>query len=151
MNLQKLLSVLAKQEQNIKDLLQIGLNKKEVLVGNNYDKLNQIVSIEEQKLLSIQLTEENRLELMRDLFSEFNIDNTRYKLGILVENLNGKIDNQILSKISFFENSITKLILDVNAVNSLNMMLIQQSRNLIHETIHAVINSNSRSILDRKG
>ncbi len=39
MNLQKLLSVLAKQEQNIKDLFQIGLDKKEVLVSNNYDKL----------------------------------------------------------------------------------------------------------------
>lgn len=151
MNLQKLLSVLAKQEQNIKDLFQIGLNKKEVLVSNNYDKLDEIVSIEEQKLLSIQLTEENRLKLMRDLFAEFNINHTRYKLGLLVESLMGKVDNQILSKISFYENKITKLITDVTTINSLNMMLIQQSRSLIHETIQAVINSNSRSILDRKG
>ena len=151
MNLQKLISVLAKQEQNIKNLFKIGLDKKEVLVNNNYDKLNEIISIEEQKLLSIQLTEENRLKLMRDLFIEFNINHTRYKLEILVENLKGKIDNQILSKISFYENKITKLISGVNAVNSLNMMLIQQSRNLIHETIQAVINSDSRSILDRKG
>ncbi len=63
--------------------------------------LNEIVSIEEQKLLSIQLTEENRLKLMRDLFTEFNINHTRYKLGILVENLMGKVDNQILSKYLF--------------------------------------------------
>ena len=151
MNLQKLLSVLAKLEQNIKDLFQIGLDKKEVLVGNNYDKLDEIVSIEEQKLLSIQLTEENRLKIMRDLFSEFNINHTRYKLEILVENLKGKIDSQILSDISLYEKKITKLISDVTTLNSLNMMLIQQSRNLIHETIQAVINSNSRSILDRKG
>ncbi|MCW8848611.1 MAG: flagellar protein FlgN [Melioribacteraceae bacterium] len=151
MNLQKLLSVLAKQEQNISELFQIGLDKKTVLVENNYDKLNEIVSLEEQKLLSIQLTEENRLRLMRDLFSEFKIDNTRYKLGILVENLKGKIDNKILSDISFYENRITKLINDVTTVNSLNMMLIQQSRSLIHETIQAVINTNNRSILDRKG
>lgn len=151
MNLQKLLLVLAKQEQNIRDLFQIGLNKKEVLVSNKYDELNEIVSKEEQKLLSIQITEENRLKLMRDLFSEFNIDNTRYKLGILVENLRGKIDSKILSNISSYENRITRLISDVTTVNSLNMMLIQQSRSLIHETIQAVINSNSRSILDRKG
>lgn len=151
MNLQKLLSVLAKQEKNIKDLFQIGLDKKEILVGNNYERLNEIISLEEQKLLSIQLTEENRLKLMRDLFSEFNIDHTRYKLGILVENLNGKIDGKILSNISFYEKRITKLITDVTTVNSLNMMLIQQSRSLIHETIQAVINSNNRSILDRKG
>lgn len=151
MNLQKLLAVLAKQEQNIKDLFQIGLDKKEVLINNNYNKLNEIVSIEEQKLLSIQLTEENRLKLIRDLYSEYSIDNTRYKLGVLVENLKGKIDDHILSKISIYENKITKIIADITTVNSLNMMLIQQSRNLINETIHAVINSNSRSILDRKG
>lgn len=151
MNLQKLLAVLAKQEKNIKDLFQIGLDKKEVLLNNNYDKLNDIVSIEEQKLLSIQLTEENRLQLMRDLYSEYNIDNSRYKLGILVENLKGKIDSKILSNIASYENKITKMITDLTSVNSLNMMLIQQSRNLINETIQAVINSNSRSILDRKG
>ena len=79
MKLQKLLSVLAKQENNLKSLLKIGNDKKEILVSNNYEKLNEIIGHEEQSLLSIQLTEERRLNIMQELFLEHNISNDRYK------------------------------------------------------------------------
>lgn len=151
MNIQKLLTVLEKQEKNIKKLLQIGADKKETLINSSYTKLNEIVAIEEQCLLSIQLTEEARLNIMQDLFLEFNIDNKRYKLEILLQNLKGKINEQFIRKISDLEIEIKKSIKEVTSINSLNMMLIQQSKNLVNETINAVVNSNSRSILDRKG
>lgn len=151
MNIQKLLSVLDKQEKNIQKLLQIGSDKKETLINSNYTKLNEIVSLEEQCLLSIQLTEEARLSIMHDLFLEFNIDNNRYKLEILLQNLKGKVNEQFISKISDLEIGIKKSIKEVTSINSLNMMLIQQSKNIVNETINAVVNSNSRSILDRKG
>ena len=151
MNIQKLLSVLDKQEKNIQKLLQIGSYKKETLINSNYTKLNEIVTLEEQCLLSIQLTEEARLSIMHDLFLEFNIDNNRYKLEILLQNLKGKVNEQFISKISDLEIGIKKSIKEVTSINSLNMMLIQQSKNIVNETINAVVNSNSRSILDRKG
>ncbi len=151
MNIQKLLTVLEKQEKNIKNLLQIGSDKKETLINSDYTKLNEIVALEEHCLLSIQLTEEARLSIMHNLFLEFNIDNNRYKLEILLQNLKGKVDIQTMSKISNLEIAIKKSIKEVTSINSLNMMLIQQSKNLVNETINAVVNSNSRSILDRKG
>ena len=151
MNLQKLISVLGKQEQNIKNLFQIGLDKKGTLVSNNYNKLNEIVALEEQCLLSIQLTEEARLKIMQELFLEYNIDNNRYKLEILILNLKGKVDPQLLNNITDYEDKIKNTIKDVTSINSLNMMLIKQSKNLINETINAVVNFNSKSILDRKG
>ena len=79
MNLKKLLSVLINQEKNLKSLLQIGLDKKETLVSSNYGKLSEVVAAEEQSLLSIQLQEEQRLNLMDRLFQEHNIDNKRYE------------------------------------------------------------------------
>ncbi len=151
MNLQKLLSVLIKQEKNLKDLLQIGLEKKETLVSNNHRKLNEVVTAEEKCLLSIQLTEEQRLNLMEQLFVEHNIDNERYKLEILVDRLKGKVDSKILSQITGSEKRIKNVIGEFTKVNHLNMVLTQQSRNLINETIQAIINSSNRSILDRKG
>lgn len=151
MNIQKLLSVLEKQEKNLKELLQIGSDKKETLINSNHSKLNEIVALEEQCLLSIQLTEEARLSIMHDLFLEFNIDNNRYKLEILLQNLKGKVNEQFISKISDLEKEIKKSIKEVTSINSLNMMLIQQSKNIVNETINAVVNSNSRSLLDRKG
>ena len=151
MNLQKLLSVLVKQEKNLKGLLEIGLEKKETLVSNNYAKLSEIVAAEEQSLLSIQLTEEKRLGFMEHLFVEHKIDNNRYKLEILIDNLKGKVDPKILIQISGSEMRMKNVINEITKMNHLNMALIQQSRILMNETIEAVINSSSRSILDRKG
>jgi FlgN protein len=151
MNLQKLLSVLKKQEKNLTSLLQIGLEKKETLVRNNYEKLSDVVATEEQNLLSIQLTEEKRLSVMENLFVAYNIDNKRYKLEILVDKLKGKADPNILTQISDSEMKMKSIITDITKMNHLNMELIQQSRSIMNETIQAVINSSNRSILDRKG
>jgi transcriptional antiterminator len=151
MNLRKLLSLLIKQEKNLMSLQQIGLEKKETLVSNNYEKLSDVVATEEQSLLLIQLTEEKRLSLMENLFVAYNIDNKRYKLEILIENLKGKVDPKILIQISDSEKRMKSIINDIAKMNHLNMVLIQQSRSIMNETIQAVINSSNRSILDRKG
>ena len=150
MNLQKLMSVLTKQELNLKKLIEIISDKKECLVNNKYEKLNEVISQEEHCLLSIQITEESRLEVMQHLFSEFNIDNKRYKLDILVNKLNGIIGHEVLDQITESEKRIKNSIEEINRINHLNLVLIQQSRNLINDTIKAVINTSKRSILDRK-
>jgi hypothetical protein len=150
MNLQKLISVLTKQELNLKKLIEIISDKKECLVNNKYEKLNEVIAQEEHCLLSIQLTEESRLEVMQHLFSEFNIDNKRYKLDILVNKLNGIIGHEVLDQITESEKRIKNSIEEINRINHLNLVLIQQSRNLINDTIKAVINTSKRSILDRK-
>jgi hypothetical protein len=150
MNLQKLISVLTKQELNLKKLIEIISDKKECLVNNKYEKLNEVIAQEEHCLLSIQLTEESRLEVMQHLFSEFNIDNKRYKLEILVNKLNGIIGPEVLDQITESEKRIKNSIEEINRINHLNLVLIQQSRNLINDTIKAVINTSKRSILDRK-
>ncbi len=144
MNLQKLLSVLIKQEKNLKSLLQIGLEKKETLVSNNHKKLSEVVAAEEKCLLSVQLTEEQRLSLMEHLFVEHNVDDERYKLEILVDRLKGKVDSKILSQIIGSEKRMKNVIAEFTKVNHLNMVLTQQSRNLINETLQAVINSSNR-------
>ncbi len=150
MNLQNLISVLSEQELNLKKLLEIINEKKECLVNNKYERLNEVVALEEHNLLSIQITEENRLKIMQDLFNQYNIDNERYKLEILVSELNGKVDLKILNEITEGEKRIKNTINEINRVNHLNLVLIQQSRSLINDTIKAVINTSKRSILDRK-
>ena len=151
MDLNKLLGVLRTQEKNLKNLFKIGMEKQEILLKNDFEKLNEIVSREEQLLLSIQLTEENRLNIMQSLFELFQIDNERYKLEILVNNLKNRVDEQILQDIESFEKRIKTSIESVGRLNHLNMVLIQQSRSLISETVKAVINNSTKSILDRKG
>lgn len=150
MNLQNLISVLTKQETNLKKLLKIVNEKKEALVNNKLEKLNEIISLEENVLLAIQLVEEERLSEMENLFLENNIDNKRYKLEILVTSLTGKIDPGILNRITDFEKKIKTIVEEITKINHLNMVLIQQSRTIINDTIKAVINTSKRTILDRK-
>ena len=102
-------------------------------------------------LLAVQIAEESRLNHMQELFGTYRIKNERYKLNILVDNLKGKVDNSILNAVAGYEKRIKNLIEEFTKINHLNMVLIQQSRTLVNETIQAVINSSKQVILDRKG
>ena len=151
MKLEKLIAVLDKQEDNLKKLLQSVLEKQTALVNGKSDLIKESVSKEEKILLAVQLTEETRLKVMEDLFVEFKIENKRYKLEVLVENLTGKINKNILENISLSERRIKVTIKEIQKINHQNMVLIQQSRSIINDTITAVLNSKHRSIVDRKG
>ena len=151
MKLQSLISVLTNQEKNLKKLLEIINQKKDALVGSNYELLNKLVNKEEQSLLDIQLTEEERLKITKDLFEQYEITSDRYKLEILLNSLVNKVDSRITQEIGDSEKRIKNTIKEITRVNHLNMVLIQQSRSLISQTIEAVLNTNTKSILDRKG
>lgn len=151
MNISKLFSILDKQESNLKDLMNIVNNKKEALVSNNYELLNQVVAEEEKKLLTVQLTEEERLTVMQQLFKEYEIDNDRYKLKHLIDGLKGSAEPQTIKSISEYETKIKASVSEISRINQLNMILIQQSKSLINQTIQAIVNTGKRSILDRKG
>lgn len=151
MNIEKLITVLEKQNINLEKLLQSALEKQIALVNCSNNSIKESVSKEEKILLSIQITEENRLKLMEELFNELKIQNTRYKLEILLENIKSKVDDKIYKIIKTLELSIKKTIKEIQKVNQQNLILIQQSRSLISETITAVLNSKNRAIVDRKG
>lgn len=151
MNLQKLITTLKRQEKNLNDLYKTMLEKQNALINNDGDSLNKFVVAEEKLLLNIQLTEESRLEIMEKLFKEYEIDNERFKLEYLIHGLQEKVSEKIIKGIAVIEKRIKSLITEVTRINGQNLLLIQQSRSLINETIQALINSNNRSIVDRKG
>jgi len=148
--IEKLLVILEKQEGNLNKLLKFVLEKQVALVNNNNEGIKDSVSKEEKLLLTVQLTEEMRLKVMEEIFTNYQIDNERYKLSIMIENLKGKIDEKLIHNITLYEQRIKKVIKEVQKINQQNMLLIQQSRSLINETITAVLNLNNRTIVDRK-
>ena len=151
MNLQKLLITLSNQEKNLKVLLKVVSDKKEALVNSDSDLLERIIKEEENILLKVQLAEEDRLQAMKILFNEYDVPDERYKLEILVNGIKNKVHDEIINQIEGFERRIKSNIEEITKVNHLNMVLIQQSRSLITQTINSLVNTNSRSILDRKG
>ena len=147
---EKIIAILEKQENNLKKLLKFVLEKQVAIVNNNNEGIKESVSKEEKLLLTVQLTEEIRLKVMEEIFSYYKIDNERYKLSILIENLKSKVDERLIHNISVYETNIKKIIKEVQKVNQQNMLLIQQSRSLLNDTITAVLNLNNRTIVDRK-
>lgn len=151
MSLKKLIDVLDNQEKNLNKLLSVAAKKQKTLLDNNNEKLNEAITLEEKQLLKVQTTEEMRLSIMGKLFTEYSINNERYKLSILVEELSGKVSEVILNKIGSYEEVIKNIIEKISKVNTQNILLIDQSRQIINETIKAVVNSSNRAIVDRKG
>ena len=151
MDLKKLMEILDKQEINLNMLLSVATQKQKTLVNNNNEKLNEAIRLEEKQLLKVQTAEEQRLTLMEKLFEKYKINNERYKLSILIEAMNGKVSEIILKKISSSEKEIKNIIEKISKVNTQNILLIEQSRQIINETIKAVVNTNNRAIVDRKG
>lgn len=151
MNIEKLVVILEKQNKNLQRYLKSVMEKQIVLVNCNNEGLKESIINEEKLLLNIQLTEESRLKIMEELFAEFNIKNARYKLEVLIENIKNKIDINVIEVITSLEKSLKKTIKEIQKVNNQNLVLIQQSRSLINETIKALLNSQKRAFIDRKG
>jgi hypothetical protein len=151
MRIKELIEILKEQKYNLGSLLKIVKEKQNILVNNKLEKLKDYLSLEENKILEIQITEEKRLRLMQKIFTEFQIKNERFKLEILVEELNGKVPNNDLTDIKEKEIEIKNTIKEITKTNQQNLLLVKQSSQIISETVKAVIDTSKRSIIDRKG
>jgi len=151
MKIKELLKILDEQKLNLIGLVKIVKNKQNVLVNNKLEKLSEYMSLEEKKLLEIQIVEEKRLSVMQQLFSQYNIKSERFKLEILITALTNKIPQNFLDSIKQNEREMKNLIQEITRINQQNLLLVQQSSQIITETVKAVIDTSKRSFIDRKG
>ncbi len=151
MKIKELLKILDEQKLNLIGLVKIVKNKQNVLVNNKLEKLSEYMSLEEKKLLEIQIVEEKRLSVMQQLFSQYNIESERFKLEILITALTNKIPQNFLDSIKQNEREMKNLIQEITRINQQNLLLVQQSSQIITETVKAVIDTSKRSFIDRKG
>ena len=152
MKIKELIKVLKIQENNLNSLLAIVKEKQNIIVNNKILKLSDYMELEEKKLLEIQITEEKRLRTMQELFTKYQIKNKRLKLEVLVNELKDLVPEIYINSIKEKEVEIKKLINEITRINKQNLLLVQQSSQIISETVKAVIDtSKNRSIIDRKG
>ncbi len=151
MKIKKLIEILKEQKNNLNSLLKIVKEKQNVIVNNKLEKLHEYMNKEEKELLEIQITEEKRLHIMQELFTEYKIKSERFKLEILTKELKDLIRETYIENIKTKEIEIKNLIKEITQKNQQNLMLVQQSSQIISETVKAVIDTSKRSIIDRKG
>ncbi len=151
MKIKELIKILDEQKYNLSELRKIIKEKQNVIVNNKLEKLSEYMSLEEKKLLQIQIVEEKRLNIMQQLFSKYQIESERFKLAILIEAVINKVPQNFLAVIKQREKEIKNLIQEITIINRQNLLLVQQSSQIISETVKAVIATSKRSIIDRKG
>ena len=151
MKIKKLIEILKEQKNNLNSLLKIVKEKQNVIVNNKLEKLPEYMNKEEKELLEIQITEEKRLHIMQELFTEYKIKSERFKLEILIKELKDLTTETYIENIKTKEIEIKNLIKEITLKNQQNLMLVQQSSQIISETVKAVIDTSKRSIIDRKG
>ncbi len=151
MNTEELVKILETQKNNLKALLEIVMSKQKILLNNQLKKLPHYIALEEKKLLGVQLTEEKRLQIMQTIFNKYNIKSQRYKLQILTKELDNILPENYLQNITDKEKEIKKLISQIVKINKQNLLLVEQSSQIISETVKAVIETSKKVFIDRKG
>ena len=151
MKIKELIEILKEQKSNLNSLLEIVKEKQEILITNKLKQLPDYIALEEKKLLTIQITEEKRLRVMQELFTEYNIKSERFKIEILIDALKQTVPGNLLVELKNKETEMKTLIKEVTKINQQNLLLVQQSSQIISETVKAVIETSNRSIIDRKG
>ncbi len=151
MKIEKLLAVLENQKKDLQSLLEAIRKKQEALVSRNTTALEDIIKQEEKLLLKIQNNEEKRLDSIIEIYKNLNISNDNFKLSKLISVLEGKTDEKQLKTLRGLNHTIKGYISEIMKLNRQNMFLIQHTRQFVSETISAILNTTTKSLIDKKG
>ncbi len=151
MKIEKLLSVLENQKKDLQALLQTMEKKQEALVTRNTTALEEIIRQEEKLLLKVQNNEEKRLDSIIEIYKQLNLSNNDFKISNLLTVLEGKTDAGQIKMLKAYNNSIKGFITEIMKLNKQNMFLIQHTRQFVSETISAILDTTTKSLIDKKG
>ncbi len=151
MKIDKILTVLETQKKDLQSLLEVMKKKQEALVSRNNSALEEIIKQEEKLLLKIQTNEEKRLDSIIEIYQKLNLSNNDFKISNLLSVLKGRADEKQLKTLQTFNNTIKGYISEIMKLNKQNMFLIQHTRQFVSETISAILNTTTKSLIDKKG
>ena len=148
--MQSLLNILAREEEVLKKMLQVSVDKQTALVSNSREKLDECTRIEEALLPRIKTLENERLTEYKNLREKYNLTVTNNRLEEYLENLKPEISEEDYDKLHEIQLEIKQVVTDLRKLNEQNMYLINHSRSFIGETISILAGEGKKSILDRK-
>ncbi len=151
MKIEKLLTVLENQKKDLQSLLEVIRKKQEALVSRNTSVLEDVIKQEEKLLLKVQTNEEKRLDTIINIYKELNLSNKNFKIANLISVLEGKADENQLKILRGLNHTIKGYISEIMKLNKQNMFLIQHTRQFVSETISAILNTTTKSLIDKKG
>ena len=149
MNPQLLLTSLRVQNDNLDVLIDVLETEKQAIVQHDYTALEHAINEKQKILRNVEREESNRIKIIKDLASLFSLELPKASVDNLLEH--GKMHFEKEQKELEKVRTSIKIKLDVvTRINSQLKDVIEFSRNLIKETIVALVGNNKHSLVNKK-
>lgn len=145
----KIIEILKKQEENLRLFYKVSMDVQKASVQNNIEQLEKAIHLQEQALSEIRIVEKQRLDIFERLKTQY-LKVEFSKISELLEILKGKILPEKYLELQKTEDSIKKIIVEIQKITETNRFLISHSRNFLKETLTAFLDNKNRHLLDRR-
>ncbi|MDI6602211.1 MAG: flagellar protein FlgN [Thermoanaerobacteraceae bacterium] len=144
MNMHELLSILEREFQVYKNLYELGLKKKEVLIKGKVNELDEIVNAEQACIAAVSKLEDEREKWLKN-YSMTGMEDVHDAIENSADDEKGKFVE--------FQERFKKLLQDVAEVNEHNQALIEQALEYIEFSINLIGDAitSDKATYDNKG
>jgi hypothetical protein len=146
---EELIAILENQKENLLAYVSLNMEKQKAIVSCNYEMLESCIPKEEHILVSIRQAEKLRVNALGELYKQFSITSSTFKLQEFIEKTKNVIGKNTAGKILVLEREIKEAVVGVININQQNRYLIEQSQSFIKETIQSILDL-KKSLFDRR-
>lgn len=145
---EKILEILKREHAYYKDLLELSIKKKAIVIEGKVSELDKIVRVEQNMIFDLGQLEKVREQELHKLCEMLKLEG-RTNVAELVKHLPEQLSEQLKALQKDLSNTIT----DLQNVNNLNGQLIQQSLDYIEYSVNMLTSVGPASSLyeDLKG
>lgn len=149
MNVKELIQSISDQGKNFDMLINALIQKKEAIVADNYNILEDAIKNEQKILSNIDDEEKRRKELIREFAHQNSITLKDFSFDELYSSKKNLFGNDI-NKIERIRSEVKEKALRIAHLNSQLSVLVEVSRNIIKERMISILGSGKRKLVNKR-
>lgn len=149
MNVKELIQSISEQGKNFDMLINALIQKKEAIVADNYNMLEDAIKNEQKILSNIDDEEKRRKELIREFANNNSIALKDFSFDELYNSKKNLFGNDI-NKIEKIRSEVKEKALRIAHLNSQLSVLVEVSRNIIKERMISILGNGKRKLVNKR-
>ncbi|MBS3945820.1 MAG: flagellar export chaperone FlgN [Melioribacter sp.] len=149
MNVKELIQSISDQGKNFDMLINALIQKKEAIVADNYNILEDAIKNEQKILSNIDDEEKRRKELIREFAHQNSITLKDFSFDELYSSKKNLFGNDI-NKIERIRSEVKEKALRIAHLNSQLSVLVEVSRNIIKERMISILGSGKCKLVNKR-
>jgi hypothetical protein len=149
MNVNELIQSISEQEKNFDMLINALIQKKEAIVADNYNLLEEAIKNEQKILSNIDDEEQRRKELIREFANKNSITLKDFSFDELYNSKKTLFVREIKT-IEKIRSEVKEKALRIAHLNSQLSVLVEVSRNIIKERMISILGNGKRKLVNKR-